>query len=407
MTRSLDPHAEAWMTAPATRAVMEALLAGGGEARFVGGAVRNALLREPVGDVDIATQLLPDEVIARLKAAGLGAVPTGIAHGTITAIADGTPFEITTLRRDVSTDGRRATIAFTDKWEEDAARRDFTMNAIYAKPDGSLFDPTGGIEDIAARRVRFVGEARARIREDYLRALRLFRFHAWYGAGAIDDEALDAAIAEKAGLKTLSGERVQKEIFRTLEAPDPIPVLEIMQSAGILAEILPPGLEIARTKTVFAILKTRGRKARASVALMLMMPGEEAARKVAADLRLSNADRERLSHIAYASGIDGPRSRDETRRLIYRIGRERLEDEVLLSAAKAPNDAGWGATLDEIETWIEPQFPLDGKDAKEAGIKEGPAIGRTLAALEEWWVEENFLPDRKALLVKLQERAAR
>ncbi len=394
------------MTAAATRAVMDALITGGGEARFVGGAVRNALLREPVSDVDIATPLLPDEVTRRLKAAGLGAIPTGIAHGTITAISDGTPFEITTLRRDISTDGRRATIAFTGKWEEDAARRDFTMNAIYASSDGTLFDPTGGIEDIATRRVRFVGEARARIREDYLRALRLFRFHAWYGKGAIDAEALAAAEAEKTGLKTLSGERVQKEIFRLLEAPDPIPVLESMQNAGILTEILPAGLEIARAKTVFAMLKTRGRKVKAGVALMLLMPNEEAAQKLATDLRLSNADRERLSHVKAMSGIDGPRPREETRRFIYRIGREQLEDETLLGAAKTPNDPGWSVMLDEIENWIEPEFPLDGKDVKEAGIKEGPAIGRMLAALEEWWVDQDFSPDRNSLLAKLQERAA-
>ncbi|MGZ5933590.1 MAG: CCA tRNA nucleotidyltransferase [Rhizomicrobium sp.] len=198
----LDPKRETWMTAPKTRAVMAAL---GPDARFVGGAVRNALLKREVSDIDIATPLTPDEVIKRLKTAGLGAVPTGIEHGTVTAISDGTPFEVTTLRRDVSTDGRRAVVAFTTDWNEDAARRDFTMNALYATADGEVIDLVGGVTDLEAGRVRFVGDATTRIREDYLRILRLFRFHAWYGKGEIDSGALHAAAAGKAGLAKLSG----------------------------------------------------------------------------------------------------------------------------------------------------------------------------------------------------------
>ena len=207
---SLDPKRHGWMTAPETRTVLAAL---DGQGKFVGGAVRNALIGRPVADIDIATPLLPDDVAARLARAGLGAVPTGIAHGTITAIANGKPFEITTLRRDVSTDGRRATVAFTTDWGEDAQRRDFTMNALYADAGGTVLDTVGGVEDLKAGRVRFVGDATTRIREVYLRILRLFRFHAWYGKDEMDAEALHAAAAEKAGLAQLSGERVQKELL--------------------------------------------------------------------------------------------------------------------------------------------------------------------------------------------------
>ncbi len=404
MMLRLNPSEHGWMTALSTNAVMDALDADGGGARFVGGAVRNALLGEKVGDIDIATPLTPDEVIRRLTRAGLGAVPTGIAHGTITAISSGKPFEITTLRRDVSTDGRRATIAFTDRWDEDASRRDFTMNAIYAARDGTLFDPTGGQVDIAERRVRFVGDAATRIREDYLRALRLFRFHAWYGRGPIDATALAAARTEKAGLKTLSGERVQKELFRLLQAPDPIPTLQTMESAGILAEILPQPLSIARLSAIRTLLAARGRHPIPAVSLMAMLPNEEAARRASTDLRLSNADRDRLMHIAKRDdGIEASLSQQAARHLIYRLGAARFEDELLLEASETPHDSRWDVLLSEAENWKAPKFPLDGRDAMDAGASEGPAIGRSLKAVEEWWAAENFAPTRPALLRKLKE----
>src|SRR5215469_14146821 len=209
--KRLDPARHEWMRATETRSVIGALTKDGGAARFVGGAVRNALLGRPVADIDIATTLVPEDVVRKLQAAEIAAHPTGIEHGTITAVANGKPFEVTTLRRDVSTDGRRATVAFTTEWEEDARRRDFTINALYAAPHGEIFDYTGGIEDLDAGRVRFIGDAVTRIREDYLRILRLFRFHAWYGKGEVDAVALRAATDEKSGLARLSAERVQKE----------------------------------------------------------------------------------------------------------------------------------------------------------------------------------------------------
>src|SRR6478672_10767184 len=226
-----------WLTASSTRAVMAALEAAGGPgcARFVGGCVRNALIGAPVDDIDIATTLKPEETDKAIRAAGLKAVPTGIAHGTVTAVTERTPFEITTLRRDVSTDGRNATVAFTDDWAEDAARRDFRLNALYADASGEVFDPTGhGVSDAAEGRIVFVGEARTRIREDYLRILRFFRFYAWYGRGEPDAEAMAACAALAEGMTRLSAERVSKEMLKLLAAPDPRRAVAAMREAGVL-----------------------------------------------------------------------------------------------------------------------------------------------------------------------------
>src|SRR5437763_1428806 len=235
MKTKLDPAREPWMRTKEVCAVMEALTADGAAARFVGGAVRNALLDRAVGDIDIATPLVPDEVTRRLTRARIAALPTGIEHGTVTAAVNGRAFEVTTLRRDVSTDGRRAVVAFSEDWEEDAARRDFTINALYASFDGELFDYNSGIPDLAAGRIRFIGDPVQRIREDFLRILRLFRFHAWYGKGELDEHALYAAAAEREGMRILSGERIRNELFRLLQSDNPIPVLQVMQQHKILS----------------------------------------------------------------------------------------------------------------------------------------------------------------------------
>ena len=241
------------MTAKPLAKVMDALTRDGGDARYVGGAARNTLMGLDVKDIDIATPLTPDAVTQRLQAAGLKAVPTGIEHGTITAVADGQPYEVTTLRCDVETDGRRAVVAFTTDWQEDAGRRDFTINALYVSVDGEIFDYHNGLADLEAGHVRFIGDATARIREDYLRILRLFRFHAWYGKGEIDAVALKAAAAEKSGLAKLSGERIAQEMLRLLEAENPLPVLRVMAASGILAEILPGALDMTRLERLCAI----------------------------------------------------------------------------------------------------------------------------------------------------------
>src|SRR5579883_810209 len=245
----IDPAQHGWMTAPETVAVMAAL----GEARFVGGAVRNALLGAGVVDIDIAVPMPPEEAMARLKAKNIKVVETGLEHGTVTAIAGAHAFEVTSLRKDVETYGRHAKVAFTDSWAEDAARRDFTINALYASADGEIFDYATGVEDLAAGRVRFVGDARTRIAEDYLRLLRLFRFHAWYGKGDLDGEALRAAAEAKDKLKSLSAERIAKEMLRLLEAGKPGPVLRVMAATGILSEILPGPLQLPRLERLTEI----------------------------------------------------------------------------------------------------------------------------------------------------------
>lgn len=387
---------------------MRALMREGGAARFVGGAVRNALLGAPAGDIDIATPLEPHEVIVRLKRSGLKAIPTGIEHGTVTAISAGKPFEVTTLRRDVSTDGRRATVAFTTDWAEDAARRDFTINALYASEAGDIFDYCGGLADLKARRVRFVGDPTTRIREDYLRILRLFRFHAWYGKGDIDAEAYAAAAGEKAGLKLLSGERVQKELIRLLEAEDPLPALRAMHVASILAEVLPGDLNLGRCARLLEIERVNRRQPDSLLRLAALMPDDsKGARRLSQVLKLSNADRGRLTDAAAPDHrVNASLSPREARKLLYRLGQRFFIDQVLLrwsDFTAAAGDVRWRKLIRLAETWIKPELPIDGRDVMTKGIDEGPKIGTTLRALEQEWIEADFLPDRRALLKRLKE----
>ncbi len=401
---NLDPKRHPWMTAPETAAVLNAL---GGEGRFVGGAVRNALLRKPVSDIDIATPLTPDEVTKRLKAAGLGAIPTGIDHGTVTAIANGKPIEITTLRRDVTTDGRRATVAFTTDWAEDAQRRDFTMNALYADANGEILDTVGGLADLEAGRVRFVGDARARIREDYLRVLRLFRFHAWYGRGEIDTDALHAAAAEKAGLAQLSGERVQKELLKLLEADKPAPVLRLMAASGILAEILPGALDITRLERLADVDANAFFTPDPVLRLAALLPPDPAiATATAKKLKLSNLNTIRLDDIAGArEKIVSYLSVKEIRKLLYRIGPARFKDRVFLKWAqdkKESNAVQWRMLLAVADAWERPKFPLSGREVMLAGVPEGPLIGTILEEVEDWWIDADFIEDEFSLAERLK-----
>lgn len=407
MSRRLDPAREAWLQAPETRRVLDALTQDGGEARFVGGAVRNALAGQPVSDIDIATPLTPDEVTRQLQAAGLGAVPTGIDHGTITAIADGKTFEITTLRRDVSTDGRRATVAFTTDWKEDAGRRDFTINALYAAADGQLFDYFGSLADLDDGRVRFIGNPIARIREDYLRILRLFRFHAWYGRGEIDGDALRAAVSERAGLAILSGERIQKELLRLLEAADPVPVLRAMAAAQILSELLPGKLNFARLARLVEIDRSNFFAPDPLLRLSALLPNDiDAVGLLASRLKLSNMDRERLEGLAATKEkVVSYLSIREVRKLLYRLGREHLRDCVRLRWAddvKASNAIQWRALLAMADAWERPRFPLSGRDVMAAGVPEGPLVGRILSEVEEWWIDADFTDDAFSIAERLK-----
>ena len=403
----LDPARESWMTAAETRAVTGALMRDAGEARFVGGVVRNALLHRPVSDVDLATPLLPQDVMQRLEAAGIGAVPTGIEHGTVTAIANGKTFEITTLRRDVSTDGRRATVDFGTEWKEDAARRDFTMNALYATLEGEVFDYFGGLADLQAGRVRFVGDPATRICEDYLRILRLFRFHAWYGRGEIDAAALQAAAAQKSGLAILSGERIQKEMLKVLEAENPSPVLRIMAAAGILVEIMAGDPNLRRLENLVQIDRENFFDPDSLLRLAAMLSEDREVTATFSDrLKLSNAARERLRDLASPEEkIVSYLSIREVRKLLYRLGTQRFKDCARLRWAEDPkysNAVQWRALLAMADAWQRPVFPITGGDVMAAGVAQGPLVGRILAEVEEWWIDSDFTEDEFSLAERLK-----
>jgi len=388
------------MTTPETVQVMAAL----GEARFVGGAVRNALLGAPVSDTDIAVPMPPEESLARLKAKGIKVVETGLEHGTVTAVLGNRAFEITSLRRDVETDGRHAKVAFTDDWAEDAARRDFTINALYASTEGEIFDYATGVEDLIAGRVRFVGEPGQRIAEDYLRVLRLFRFHAWYGKGEIDPDGLRAAAEARDKLKTLSAERVAKELLRLVAAPRPGPVLRVMAATGILSELLPGALQLPRLEKLTELDAANGLAADPVLRLAALLPdGEEAAQAAAVALKLSNADRDRLAGAVGAEKIAAHLSAQQARQLLYRWGAARFSDKVRLQWAQSATGAGaWRMLLQMANNWQRPRFPLTGRDVMAAGVVEGPEVGRVLAALEDWWIEGDFAADEGALRSRLK-----
>jgi poly(A) polymerase len=388
------------MTAPETAQVFVAL----GEARFVGGAVRNALLGASVSDIDIAVPMPPSEVVLRLVANDIKVVETGMDHGTVTAIVGRHAFEITSLRRDVETDGRRARVVFTDDWAEDASRRDFTINAMYASTDGEIFDYATGVEDLIAGRVRFVGDAHTRIMEDYLRVLRLFRFHAWYGKGDIDPEGLRAAAEARAMLKTLSAERVAKELLRLLEAVNPAPVLRMMAATGILSELLPGALQLSRLERLVEIDADEMSPRDGVRRLAALLPDAATARAAAAALKLSNADRARLEQALDGEPIAAPLAARSARILLYRLGPARFRDKLWLAWADAPrrgNAIQWRMLLDMANNYQRPRFPLTGLDVMQAGVPEGPDVGRVLAKLEDWWVDGDFAAGEANLREKL------
>jgi poly(A) polymerase len=346
----------------------------------------------------------PAESLARLKARGIKVIETGLEHGTVTAIAGTHAFEITSLRRDVQTDGRHATVAFTTDWAEDAARRDFTINALYASADGEIFDYATGVEDLIAGRVRFMGDARARIAEDYLRILRLFRFHAWYGKGEIDAEGLRAAAEAKDKLKTMSAERIAKEMLRLLEASNPSPVLRVMAATGILSALLPGALQLLRLEKLAELDAGNLFPRDGVLRLAALLPdGGEAAQAVADALKLSNVDRMRLEQALSGEKIAAHLSAQEARRLLYRIGVARFRDKVMLQWAGAPSAraGAWRMLLEMADNWQRPRFALTGRDVMQAGVPEGPDVGRVLAQVEDWWISTDFAADESALRDRL------
>lgn len=386
MTRFEEP---AWLTSAATVAVLDALEAAGGQVRFVGGSVRNALMGQAVDDLDLATTLKPEATMAALKAAGLKVVPTGLAHGTVTAVSGGRPYEITTLRRDVETDGRKAVVAFTDDWAEDAARRDFRLNALYADRTGAVFDPTGqGVEDARSGRIVFVGEPETRIREDYLRILRFFRFFAWYGRGKPDAEGLAACAALAEGMDRLSAERVSKELLKLLAAPDPRRAVQAMADVGVLAQVLPEAMPLDRFQAMVALSSDAGLR------LSALLPGDEAGlRAVAARLRLANGMRDRLI-AAGAAAVSLDMTDREARAMIYRDGAAPFRDRVMRAWADSPGRGeAAGRLLGLAQEWVVPKLPVGGREIARLGIAPGPETGRVLKAFEDGWVADDFPAD--------------
>ena len=372
----LDP--EEWLSRPGIKRLLKALDAHQGTTRFVGGAVRDFLLGEHPGDLDLATTLPPDAVIARLERAGIKAVPTGIEHGTVTAVSSNTVVEVTTLRSDVSTDGRRATVAFTDDWQKDASRRDFTINAIYADPySGELSDYFNGIDHLKSRTVCFIGEPLQRIAEDHLRILRYFRFHARYGHGEPDPQALDACTQRANDLMALSRERIADELLKLLALSDPTPTVELMQLRGLFVPVVP---EIAHVDRLRALVASE-RKADISpdplrrLAALLPLDPVVAAR-VGARLKLSNKARKRLISAADAQLGLNPKS------LAYRIGTEGAVDRLLL--AGRPGEAS------EVAGWHPPRLPIGGGAIIARGVAEGPEVARALRKIEDAWEAAGF-----------------
>jgi poly(A) polymerase len=396
-----------WMTERSTRAVLDALAAGVVDARFVGGAVRDALLGLAIGDLDIATPAPPERVTELLEKAGIRVVPTGLAHGTVTAVIPPRHFEITTLRRDVETYGRRARVAFDADWAADAARRDFTMNAIFLAPDGTVYDPVGGLADLRAGHVRFVGDPATRIAEDVLRLLRYYRFEARFGSGDGDEPARAACRAAADLLPTLSAERVAQELIRLLETPDPSRALRMMAEDGALAVVLPEARRLDRLRRMIAIEPERDALRRLAA---LIEADADGAAGLAERLHFPNARRERLCGLTPPWPIDPRADAAAQRRALYRLGAERYRDAALLLAA----DGGMSSErlvslLALARDWTAPEFPISGHDVTALGIPPGPRVGALLDAVERWWEARNFAADREETLAhlgKLAERVA-
>ncbi|HVM37010.1 MAG TPA: CCA tRNA nucleotidyltransferase [Sphingomicrobium sp.] len=372
--------AAAWRARPGMAALLDALGAGEGLTRYVGGAVRDELLGLPVNDIDLATRLRPDAVAERLQTAGIKAIPTGIDHGTITAVSKGQIVEVTTLRRDVSTDGRRATVAFTDDWQEDAARRDFTINALFADPvSGEVQDYFGGRDDLKARRVRFIGDPNQRIAEDHLRILRFFRFHARFGTGEPEAAGLDACTRRAKDLMALSRERIADELLKLLGVPDPSPTVAIMLQREILAPVLPEITpdRLRNLKVLVSAERAAGTEPDPLRRLSALLPADPlVAEKIAARLRLSNRARKRLAAAADRSLASSPQA------LVYLTGSETAADRLLL--AGRPDDAI------AVADWPVPRLPIGGGALIARGLAPGPAVARTLKQIEQKWLEAGF-----------------
>ncbi|MBA2126908.1 CCA tRNA nucleotidyltransferase [Hyphomicrobium methylovorum] len=407
-----EPHAQHirirgdWLNAEPLRRVFAALTAGKAETRVIGGAVRDALYGRPVREVDLATTAIPDEVIRLARAAGLGTHPTGLAHGTVTLVSNGHTFEVTTLRRDVETDGRHAVVAFTTSWSEDADRRDFTINALSCSENGTLFDTVGGVDDIRHRRVRFIGDAKTRIREDYLRILRFFRFSAGYSEGQLDPTGLAAVTALKDGLSGLAAERIRSELMKLLTARHAPEVVAAMNEAGILPLLVRTNIAPQRLTRLASIETALGRRADPITRLAaLAVSTPEDAAILGRDLRLSNAETDALEVIAIAVPEIDPAAPDATARAqLYKLGPEAFSRAVIAAWARSEasvTDNAWRRRALLADRWKAPQMPFSGADVLALGTAPGPAVGRILDAFERWWMAADFPQCKTTLRAKL------
>lgn len=388
----------AWLGWPELQSVFRIFADAEHEIRVVGGAVRDVLLGRDVVDVDLATTAKPEQVIALVESAGLKTAPVGLSHGTVMVIAGGRTFEVTTLREDVETYGRHATVAFTDDWASDARRRDFTINALYASADGKLHDPLGGLKDIEAQKIRFIGEADERIKEDFLRILRFFRFNAEMGHATFDPESLQACGRQRAGMASLSADRVRNELFRLLIAPQAIPVIRTMSDHGYLVPIL-GGVTYAMR---YERLVERDASASSGPCPLLRLGAlalgvEEDAVRLSKRLNLSNRDARRLLGAAGFRVFASDLSEADAKALLYRVGAGVYRDMCLLAAADADRDPA-PEFFDLPQRWPVPEFPLRGRDLVTIGVEKGPVMSEILDALEAEWIEGGFGADRTALL---------
>lgn len=390
-----------WLDLAQAQELVRAFASDGAEMRFVGGAVRDALLGIKGDDIDAATPLLPQEVLELLEQAGIRAIPTGIAHGTVTAVISGRHFEITTLRRDIACDGRHADVDFTDNWRGDAARRDFTMNALYLSPAGEIFDYFGGIEDARSGIVRFIGDARARITEDRLRILRFFRFFAYYGKTAVDEMAYSACKELAPCMKTLSGERIQQEMLKLLAAPAPCATILLMRSAGVLAQVFPFGINFSGNMEMINSLGS----ANLRLAFLLLhseIAPLDAVEATAKRWRLSGDMKKLLLlYISRVGDISGNHAIARQKHLIRKLGAEDFTSLVALKAALEPQE-NYKPMLDLASNWQPPLMPVNGGDLIEAGLAQGKDLGEQLRRLEKIWEESDYKLTREELLKELK-----
>ena len=399
-----------WLMAKPVQRVLAVLADGGAEGRVVGGAVRNALLGLPVHEVDVATTALPDQVMALARKARLRAVPTGIDHGTVTVVVGGHPVEVTTLRRDVETDGRRAVVAYTTDWHEDAERRDFTINALYCAADGRLFDPVSGYQDLRERRVRFIGDATMRIREDYLRILRFYRFHATLGEGPLDVDSHAAAVVLKDGLSGLSRERVRAELLRLLAGRRAVPVVREMAEDSIFAALGLEPLDVGRFSRLVAIERALERAADPVLRLAALALCETSdATGLTERLRLSNAERDRIDAMHRGAAPEPDWDARALRVAAYHIGSDALVDRALIAwsaSEAAPEDSDWGRVVRLADIRNLPVFPVKGGDLLAQGVPPGREVGHLLKRLEAHWIAEDFKLGRSELLEYAQSLTA-